>query len=781
VIKFMQFLQFGELTTPSGKAGHHATIGGEFKTTTPSPLVTPLRQRRGLLTIVLILAPFAVFGAPSSSTLSGPQPAIMGGGGNLTGIKGGQVIDQNAYNNIIRGDRSAAVAAAQCDKFDECANYIDKSALAQGRIIAMDPSGGEIARCFATLKNCFAEAGVSNSTCRAALLRCAQPKCSSAVCGDAGSAEGVVRMCFDALGSPAMSLGCQQFGNLPGLVALDLLKANETKQQKVASEQAKASAAAAAAANNSAQAEAMQQQMMQMQQQMAQQQAEAAAAQQQMMQQMVEAQQQSAQASRGSSGNVSEVLSRDQASGALMSEIERMEGALAVLNKTLNTITEYAGCDYKGENCGSRKELKRIAKFKELSDQFFQPFDEVGDRIMDVIDTGFALGADLNNVYMLLESACSRWGLYRAEKTCSSSVGGHNGAGGLCYEKQANTAGSPKGNRGRILNQLIKPLNGTDEIMAEFAAPSAPGGGMRADGFVVGCMSDSATSAGFFGRRKANAGAIDIEPLRQALAEVDRKENIGTTGSNLQWITPGCVGSLGKISAKGGSTTGANRICLNKTDDEGMCTAGTNAVFNIDFILSSVHGLNSSGSCLLSGGGISLQQVDKDLIHRRASNITKEMYSQYNKLNIIAKQVKTMVQQSVLNHQKEEAEGIASPNGQNSAQQRRAEAALLCLQGNTEEVYNCLIGEIGSLIANISPMARADQDSIEKCKALIGKANATLGGGKDANSNVKESDCNNVVSNMLNKMTTLQSTIRGALEKVVNESNRAKAGGAATK
>ncbi|MDR0449631.1 MAG: hypothetical protein LBG89_04220, partial [Rickettsiales bacterium] len=325
--------------------------------------------------------------AYAASNIPGPGPTMIGQGGNLTSYKGGYVA-ANQYNNLINPNRTAAVEAAQCARFDECAKNIDKAALAEGRVIAKEMNGAAMPKCTETLQACFMQAGVSYNNCQALLRRCAVPKCAKG-CAEQELVLNIVAGCQSSL-QPAMALGCQQYATLSNALAAEIVSMGVAAQKKAAAE---ASAQAAAAAQSNSQAEAMQQQMAMMQQQMAAQAAESAAQQQRMMDEMM-----AAQRAAEVPDNRKEILARDQASGQIMSEIDRMNGALDALKKSMTTAFDYAGCDYKGENCG---EVRRVAAFREKANKYFDPFEEVVARVEDVVFMGEALGADLSNVYLL--------------------------------------------------------------------------------------------------------------------------------------------------------------------------------------------------------------------------------------------------------------------------------------------------------------------------------------------------------------------------------------------
>lgn len=683
-----------------------------------------------------MVAVIATLSAHANPNIAGPGPAIMGGGGNITGLRGGGVVDANRFNNLSMPQRTMALEQAVCARFDECARHIDMEALAAGRVQARErPGGADMPRCTEVLVNCFAQSGVSYRNCDAMLRRCVLPRCSAG-CPDANLVLSIIEGCMSGL-QPVMALGCRQFPALPGALAAEIANMGLAAQQRAAAE---AQAAAAAQATNNAQADAMQQQMMAMQQQMAAQQAAAAQQQQALIQEMTAAQQQ-AQAAAVQVATMpvdarrAELLAREQASGQIMSEIQRMEGALAALKKSMTTVFDYAKCDYRGENCG---EVRRIAAFREKTNRFFHPFDEAIDRIMDVVDMGMALGADMNNIYMLLEGACSRWGLYMAMDSCPSgqTVTAH----GLCMTQPDKT-----NIHGRITNRLIRPINSGEEVFAEFAIPASEKNGLqrRNDNMVVGCMSESATSRGMFGRRRARADAIDIEPLRHALSLVDRNNACHCAGKEED----------------------SRNICIGGIDIEtGRCVRNN---INVRFAMCPVHannrteadeGMKNVGICFSQG-----TEPDKELIVRRASAITGEMFRQYNQLEIIAKQIRTMTHAAVLTAASEQAGASAGGSAVN--------AHTICNEADQLDNLNCLVRETGNLLAQVSSAARPERAMIDMCNALVNRQPSSIA------IKVPTTICGASGRTMTEGLVNLQDGFRNAAETLRNNRAIAGAGG----
>lgn len=261
--------------------------------------------------------------------------------------------------------------------------------------------------------------------CNSLILRCAQPKCSA--CTTMELAVPVVSGCVNS------SNDCKKHGDeLVQYIAAQIVAnaAAKLQAQELAIKQAEAQAAAA---QNSQQMAQMQQQMAQMQQEMQQQNAtqmekmqaaleeqkalvaqaqqEAAAAQQAKQ----EAAAQTAfgitvaQQSAAEAGINPDLLVREQAGGEILSALEDAEQNLKNLKNTMKDVFDYAGCDARGNNCSGPK---RVKIFKEKARNFFEPYDEIADELYTALDTALLLGVDVNDILMMLNGSCNRWGRY---------------------------------------------------------------------------------------------------------------------------------------------------------------------------------------------------------------------------------------------------------------------------------------------------------------------------------------------------------------------------------
>lgn len=272
--------------------------------------------------------------------------------------------------------------------------------------------------------------------CNSLILRCAQPKC--AACTTMELAKPVVSGCVNS------SKDCKKHGDdLVEFIAAQIVAsaAEKVQAQQLAQQQA---AAQAAAAQSSQQMAQMQQQMAQMQQQMQQQNAQQMAQMQaaldeqkalaaQAQAQAVAAQQAKAEAAAQTASGITvaqqsaaeaginpDLLVREQAGGEILSALEDAEQNLKNLKNTMKDVFDYAGCDARGNNCSGPK---RVKIFKEKARSFFEPYDEIADELYTALDTALLLGVDVNDVLMMLNGSCNRWGRYMCHSNGTDADG----------------------------------------------------------------------------------------------------------------------------------------------------------------------------------------------------------------------------------------------------------------------------------------------------------------------------------------------------------------------
>jgi hypothetical protein len=316
--------------------------------------------------------------------------------------------------------------------------------------------------------------------CNAAVMRCATPKCANGGCTDMAVATPIAAGCVQVTET------CAQHGDPLVQMIAGQLVANSTAKSNAAN----AAAAAAAGEQSAEQMAAMQMQMQQMQSQMQQQQAESAARLEQALEQSraeaaanaaamqsaaaaqsaaatQSAPMQSADQIASASGVSAEVLMRNQASGEILSKLENVTDALANLKKRMNDVFAYAGCDDFGNNCTGPK---RVAKFKEMANGFFTPYEQVLEEAYDALSYAQILGVDLSDIYMFLSDSCNQWGQFMCQagaslygNDCACKAGAKPAAG------QSGCACEGKNPRCKLLKAYS--LNDTDAVYQEWLWP----------------------------------------------------------------------------------------------------------------------------------------------------------------------------------------------------------------------------------------------------------------------------------------------------------------------
>ncbi len=410
-------------------------------------------KKTGLLAVFcgMLLCPVLLYAA---NPVTGPAPAIFGGGGNLTSASS----NFGGANNAMwtSGTSGGRTASSQCDQyFDQCAATLDMNSFANGIIKA----GSQ--RCTDMVRGCLEADGVNYNNCYGMVLRCASPKCKSGGCGDSGVATGIADGCMSSL-SGRIAFGCKQFPTISSAVAAALAADSAGKAQQAE--------AAAISAQTNQQMAMMQQQMEQMNQQvqMAQQQAAS------QVQEVLAAQ----AAQQQTSVSQSDLLARATPSGELLTKLDNINASLATVRKAMQDAFTYAGCNATGDNCTGPK---RVAAFKQKAEAFFDPYDNARREVYKALISAQALGVDVNDIYRMLTNSCSVWGLYQTED------------------------GKP--------DQLLRLFTDNQEVEDKFMSSIDKTGKT-----VVKCVSDTAMNSGFFEGIMDNDQGVSISKLRKVLA-----------------------------------------------------------------------------------------------------------------------------------------------------------------------------------------------------------------------------------------------------------------------
>ena len=374
--------------------------------------------------------------------------------------------------------------------------------------------------------------------CEAVILRCANPKCSSG-CSDASVARPIVAGCVNS-NATCKKHGDALIDSLTGqIVAKSTAKAQE-QQNAVAIAQAQAQAQAAAA---SAAAEQSNAQMQQMQAQMQQMQAQMAESMAQMQSQMAaQSESQAAQIqsaleeSRANTAIITselgptveglenmgvaeqlaakngispDILVREQIGGQIETAVEDAVTSMKDLKAKLDAMLEYAGCDSSANNCTGPK---RVKKFKDLANEFFDPYENVVENMYDALILAMTVGIDVSDVIMLLSGSCNMWGKYMCDRCSKEGDHGDEGRcecydGKNCYYRVVTKDG--KVSKSQPHCRLVSILNEGEEVQREWVdANSGMTGSTQ-----VACASDVVMSVSLFRGMKKSA-TLDIETLR---------------------------------------------------------------------------------------------------------------------------------------------------------------------------------------------------------------------------------------------------------------------------
>ena len=385
-------------------------------------------------------------------------------------------------------------------------------------------------------QNVAAPAKADFGNCELVIMRCATPKCSSGGCVDISVARPIVAGCVTSNSS------CKKHGD----ALIDTI-AGQLVAKSTASANAQAQAAAqAAAAQSSAQVEQMQMQMQQMQQSM---QESMSAMQSQMQQQnaaanaqlqnaleeqralMNEAQAAAAAAAESEpeldglsaaekiavKNNMdSDVLVRSQMTGQIEQSILDAELKVKQLKETLQRLLTYGGCDSSANNCTGPK---RVKKFKDIANEFFDPFDDVADKMYDAVDLAMSLGVDISDVYMMLSGACNRWGKYmcdicpdaearKGNGACFCNGPGHTN----CYYRADANENGLKG-EAKEHCRIIGMISDTDEVQQEWLDANT---GMTGS-VQVACASNLGGALLGRSRKRKSSTSVSIDTLRELL------------------------------------------------------------------------------------------------------------------------------------------------------------------------------------------------------------------------------------------------------------------------
>jgi len=610
-------------------------------------------------------------------------------------------------------------------------------------------------------------AKVDFGNCNALILRCAQPKCGNGGCVDANVAGAIVSGCIKANDK------CKQYGDdLANYMTAQLVANSNAKinEQKAAQEQARiqAEAQAAAASAQSEQISQMQNQMYQMQQQMAQQQAESAAA---LQEALAQQQAQSAaaienmrnaatDAAKQTEAGVSayqqeaiargisqDVLTRQQITGQIQTEIEDAEVSLTAMKKSMQNSFNYAGCDARGNNCTGPR---RIKKWRELASGFITPYDTTIDKIYDALDTARMVGVDLTQIYAMLDDSCNSWSQY----LCPAVGNNHYITYG--YTKNGEyIQDSPrvcKSDLTTILDEntwkqcrpctWLKPVTESDEIYAGWIETENEA---KEQQRVVACSSSALDTNSLFARRarqKKGKGIVDIDLLEKWITQTEPNKVSDTTSHPRpqDYCAVSDVSTLESLSLSKKVDTSKNSNYNNLTfcvDQNGAAFKKTDGpddcpYINPVFAICDTHPYNAGKDATWTQGSInsSEQEEMNRIISLKITVVSQQMYKQYEYLNATLRKLKTQLQKAVLTTNLEAAGANSEDSDKGSSGSNRNSQYRDCSGKTMQGTLDCLRENYSSLAAQINSKkcTRAEKDQLKKDTAVF---NSILKGEKE--------------------------------------------------
>lgn len=594
-----------------------------------------------------------------------------------------------------------------------------------------------------------APATANFGNCNAVILRCASPKCSGGGCSDMTVARSIVGGCV------ASNESCKKHGD----DLVDAIAAQIVAQSTAA---ANAQMAAAAQAQSNAQVEQMQMQMQQMQQAMqdsmnsmqAQMEQQNAAAAQQLESALAEQRQvmEAAQAAAAESATNAvatagmegmtvaeqvaaknnmdvDVLVRSQSLGEIETEIENATKKMDDLKKVLARLLEYGGCDSSANHCEGPK---RVKKFKDIANEFFDPYDGVADAMYDSMMHAMALGVDISQVVMMLSDSCNMWGKYMCDVCPSNSSVGCLEVGGKFYYAvetyKEGDAGNDGSKTGKVKpNQahcrLVEVLTDGATVQREWIdANSGLTGNVQ-----VACATDTLGNVGIFKRRSKMNSVIDIETVRNLINQ-DANEICKESHKNT------CLGYC-RISKNSGDYTNLKNAVKNKkfnqsstcksysSTSDTLSNVGKNEAafpdecdyFPPEYALCSVHAYNIGKIKLESGDVADMKEV----IGYKTTFIAQLIKQQYDALNTMVKQLKTHLQKAILTTKTEIATGNVSGGSSGSASSAKQDGIYLAGAQNCKMITSGGVSSAAQCLqtnANLAMNAQSKADARKQLK-----------------------------------------------------------------
>lgn len=589
-----------------------------------------------------------------------------------------------------------------------------------------------------------APATANFGNCNAVVLRCASPKCSGGGCMDMMVARSIVAGCV------ASNESCKKHGD----PLIDAITGQIVAQSTAT---ANAQAAAAAASQSNAQVEQMQMQMQQMQasmqesmnamqaqmaqqNEMANQQLQSALAEQRSVMEAAQAaaaeSATSAVATAGMEGmTVAEqvaaknnmdvdVLVRSQSLGEIETAVEDATKKMDDLKKVLSRLLEYGGCDSSANHCEGPK---RVKKFKDIANEFFEPYEGVAESMYDAMMLAMMLGVDISQVVMMLSSSCNMWGKYMCDVCSTSDVNAGNclSVGNKYYyrvETYSKADDVEESKWGRVKPQqqhcrLVEILSDGAEVQREWIDSNS---GITGN-IQVACATDTLGNIGIFSRRNKMNSLIDIESVRDlvnqdaygvckkggektlcmnycATRKTDtRYQNLQTAVKNKTIKKAKCQkesnGSLGNASGQ-------------NEDVWPNCT-----YFPQEYALCTVHAYNIGETLTENMSSSELSEM-QEVIALKSTVIAQMIKQQYDALNTMVKQLKTHLRKAVLTTKTEIATGnVSGGSSGGSSSSARQNGVYLSGAGDCMTVSGGSAGAVQCLTANSTLIMNASSKS----------------------------------------------------------------------
>ena len=214
-------------------------------------------------------------------------------------------------------------------------------------------------------------------------------------------------------------------------------------------------------------------------------------------------------------GISADILVHEQMGGKIETAIEDAMTAMKDLKTKLDAVLEYAGCDASATNCTGPK---RVKKFKDLANEFFDPYENVVENVYDALMLAMTLGIDVNDVIMLLSYSCNIWGKYMCG-ACTYAESLDRSSGCVCndsknetgcYYRVATEPGTGKVSKNQPHCRLVDTLTEKNTVWREWIDANT---GMTGS-TQVACASDVIMDISLFRGMKKEA-TLDIDNLRR--------------------------------------------------------------------------------------------------------------------------------------------------------------------------------------------------------------------------------------------------------------------------